>query len=473
MKPIRILVFAPMPPTISGGIEEYAYSVVAEMQKQQQQQQQQNNMDLKIRVVTSRFKDNSKYPSAADGYILIPSSIVCKRPLPISLLAFFKVINAIRESDIIHIHMPYPFLETFAAFFSKLFSKKVIVTYHMDAKIDDDDNDDKDNDNNRRSENIKENNNNKNKKLLYYFVEKMYYWLSARCALVLCDRICTNTKAYAVASPFLKKYMSKVQVIHQGIRKELYDYMDQSYVSEIRPKYLGQNYSYIVTFVGRLVPYKGLPYLIDAIRLLQKSNNRNNNNRNKIFFIIGGNGPQKQYLCNLVKSYNLDNVIFAGYVKDQDLFNLFAASDLVVSPSVSELESTPISLLSALAAGTSVIGTSIGGTAETIPNDGIRSSIIPIKNSKVLAETITSMLGKIKQRKEKLETNDNNEEMENNNQSKNNKNPPTPRFWSDVAKDYIQLVYRLLDNQAIKKDNNDTHPKGKKHLLTRGKIMDL
>ena len=81
MKPVRILAFAPMPPTISGGIEEYAYSVIAEMQKQQQQQQ--NKMDLKIRVVTSRFKDNSKYPSAADGYILIPSSIVYIRPLPI------------------------------------------------------------------------------------------------------------------------------------------------------------------------------------------------------------------------------------------------------------------------------------------------------------------------------------------------------------------------------------------------------
>ena len=48
------------------------------------------------------------------------------------------------------------------------------------------------------------------------------------------------------------------------------------------------------------------------------------------------------------------------------------------------------------------------------------------------------MLEKIKQRKEKLETN-------------NNKNLPAPRFWSDVANDYIELVYRLLDNQAIKK----------------------
>ena len=193
-----------------------------------------------------------------------------------------------------------------------------------------------------------------------------------------------------------------------------------------------------------MVSYRGLPYLIDAIRLLQNSNN--NNNRNKIFFIIGGNGPQKQYLCNLVKSYNLNNVIFAGYVKDQNLFNLFAVSDLVVSPSCG------LSLLLYLSFQQCrwyiVIGTSIGGTEETIPNDGIRSSIIPIKNSKILAETITSMLEKIKQRKEKLETN-------------NNKNLPAPRFWSDVANDYIELVYRLLDNQAIKRQQRYTSKRQK------------
>ena len=118
-----------------------------------------------------------------------------------------------------------------------------------------------------------------------------------------------------------------------------------------------------------------------------------------MLFIIGGDGPQKEYLIELVKSYNLKNIVFTGHVKDEDLFNLFAASDPVVSPSISELESTPISLLSALAVNTPVIGTSIGGTAETIPDDGITGSIVPIKDSKLLAETIKSMLERKKQNK--------------------------------------------------------------------------
>ena len=121
---------------------------------------------------------------------------------------------------------------------------------------------------------------------------------------------------------------------------------------------------------------------------------------------------------------SLTNVIFAGFVKNEDLFNLFAASDLVVSPSISELESTPISLLSALVAGTPVIGTSIGGTAEAIPNDGIRGTIISPKDSLALANAIMQMLKKDNRSKEKITF--------------------VPRFWSDVSRDYLRIAQSTL-----------------------------
>lgn len=392
-KPLRILTFAPMPPTITGGIEEYAYSVVDGMR----------NEGVNVTVVTSRFDkedDGAKYPAESEGYLYVPSRMFFKRPLPMSLSAFVRVAKAIRQSDVVHIHMPYPFLESFAAFMSKIYHKKIVVTYHMDAKID------------TESEITKE-------PLLHIIIQKLYTLISARWALSYCDVICSNTMAYAESSLILRRYLGKVQVVYQGIRKDLYDFLDTSSAKKMREKYLGQQYSYLVTFVGRLVPYKGLKYLIEAIDIIGEDKG--------ILFIIGGNGPQKKYLVDLVKKYNLTNVIFAGFVKDEDLFNLFAASDLVVSPSISELESTPISLLSALASGTPVIGTSIGGTAETIPNDGIWGSIIPPKDSKILAYTIVTMLKRNGYH----------------NRVKKTINPLPPRFWSDVALDYFRIVSEI------------------------------
>jgi glycosyltransferase involved in cell wall biosynthesis len=141
--------------------------------------------------------------------------------------------------------------------------------------------------------------------------------------------------------------------------------------------------------------------------------------------VIAGEGPQKQFLMELVREHNLTNVIFPGFISDEDLFNLLAASDLVVAPSISELESTPITLLSALMVGTPVIGTSIGGTGETIPNDGIRGSIIPIKESKILANTIDAMLS--------------NRENQTRDIVK-----IAPRFWSGVTNDYLQIIHDIL-----------------------------
>lgn len=393
IKGVRIVTFAPMPPTITGGIEEYAYSVVDGMM----------NLGAYVTIVTSKFRfsgNNSKH-SEASAYIYVPSMMFFKRPLPISIPAFFKIVAAIRNSDVIHIHMPFPFLESFAAITAKCLRKKIVVTYHMDAKID------------IESDNLKE-------PMVHSIIEKAYDLFSAKWPLYYSDIICTNTMSYAQGSRLLDKHMKKVKIIYQGIRKDLYDFLDRESAQQIREKYLHQDYLHLVTFVGRLVPYKGLKYLIEAAHIIGK--------RRKVLFVIGGNGPQKEDLIDLTKQYGLDNIIFTGFVKDDELFNLFAASDLVVSPSISELESTPISLLSALAAGTSVIGTSIGGTAETIPDDGISGAIVPPKNAKILAERIVALIDNL--------------------QNRQTKSTFHPRFWTDVASDYAEVINQLKIGQA-------------------------
>ena len=392
----KILTFCPLPPTITGGIEEYAYSVIEELR----------DKGYNVIVATSKFNDNIKYPDPKEGYIYVPSFSILKRPIPKNPASFLKLASAIRSSDIIHIHMPYPFIESFSALVSKLFHKKVVVTYHMDARIDD---------------------SFSSKKWVPFFsiIEKAYVWLSARWACSLCDVICTNTMGYALTSNVLKKYLSKIKVIHQGIRKELYNQLDYSKARELRSQYLNGRYSHMVTFVGRLVPYKGLHYLIEAVNILKVAHPN-------IIFVIGGNGPEKDKMMNMVNSYHLTNVKFIGFVPDDTLFSLFAASDLVVSPSISNLESTPISLLCALSSGTPVIGTEVGGTAETIPNDGVLGSIIPARDSNILAETIVKMLDK--KRTERIDKH-------------------LPRFWSEVTDDYLNLMMHMTSQRlaSIKK----------------------
>lgn len=395
MKP-KIVTFCPLPPTITGGIEEYAYSVIDEMRSK----------GYPVLTVTAQFNDNTKYPESNEGYFYISSFSLWKRPVPKNIFSLLRIVTIIRNSDIVHIHMPYPFLESFATITAKLFKKKVVVTYHADARIDDGSSSSK-------------------LALLYSFVEKAYVWLSAKWALSPSDVICTNTMAYAASSKVLNNYINKITVIHQGIKADLYKHLDYSKAGEMRSNYTKLGYSHIVTFVGRLVPYKGLPYLIHTIKILEGDNNN-------ILFVIGGSGPEKDNLVNMVNSYDLKNVKFIGFVPDEILFNLFAASDLVVSPSISNLESTPISLLCALSTGTPVIGTEVGGTAETIPNDEISGSVIPAGDSKKLAEAILKLLN-IK-RSGRVEI-------------------PQNRYWSHVANDYLELMTNMVTSGQSKVKN--------------------
>lgn len=383
----KVLTFCPLPPTITGGIEEYAYSVIENIRAK----------GYVVIVATAKFKDDEKYPDPKEGYIYVPSFSLWKRPVPKNIFSLFRLIPAIRNADIIHIHMPYPFLESFSAIVAKFFHKNVILTYHADARIDD-------------------SSASRKRKLLYSFIEKLYVWLSAAWPLSLSDVICTNTMGYALTSRVLKNYLNKIKIIHQGIKKENYQHLDYSKANAIRSMYVDQGYTHIVTFVGRLVPYKGLAYLIEAISILKKDHP-------DILFIIGGSGPEKEHLMKLTDSYGLQNVKFIGFVADDTLFNLFAASDVVVSPSISNLESTPISLLCALSTGTAVIGTEVGGTSETVPDDGASGSIIPVCDSKYLAVSIIKMLdmkraGKVQ--KQSL------------------------RFWSHVAEDYMKLFQTIV-----------------------------
>ena len=147
----------------------------------------------------------------------------------------------------------------------------------------------------------------------------------------------------------------------------------------------------------------------------------------RVFFVIGGKGPELDKLVNQTQTLGLKNVAFIGFVADAHLCSLFRASDIVVSPSVSALESTPISLLCSLMCGTPVIGTNIGGTEETIPN-GEYARIVNPQDSEGLAEAIINLL-------------------QGGQPVLSNKGPLIAlRFWSHVATDYDGVFNGLVPN---------------------------
>lgn len=101
----------------------------------------------------------------------------------------------------------------------------------------------------------------------------------------------------------------------------------------------GLNRDGYVLFLGRLVPEKGIHYLIDAYKQLSTD---------KKLVIAGGSSDSQEY-ANSLKDKASKNVIFTGAVDGEELRELFSNAYIYVLPS--DLEGMPISLLEAMSYG--------------------------------------------------------------------------------------------------------------------------
>lgn len=134
---------------------------------------------------------------------------------------------------------------------------------------------------------------------------------------------------------------------------------------------------FIITFVGRLHPQKGVQYLISAIGdLLDR-------NANVVCFIIG-DGPLRAQLEKQVQELGVqDAVHFMGF--RDDVANCMHQSDVVVMSSI--YEGLPLTPIEACSVGKAVIAPDIEGVREVVI-DGVNGRLFEPCNPHALAEAI-------------------------------------------------------------------------------------
>jgi glycosyltransferase involved in cell wall biosynthesis len=137
-----------------------------------------------------------------------------------------------------------------------------------------------------------------------------------------------------------------------------------------------------VVYFGRLSPGKGLRTLLEAAKRL--------NLESDIIVNILGDGPIKEELEEKVKTENIDNVKFLGYMKGEKLYNELRKNQIVVIPS-EWYENNPISILEAFALKKPVIGSRIGGIPELV-KDGKTGYTFEPGNAEDLSEKIKTLL---------------------------------------------------------------------------------
>ncbi len=126
-------------------------------------------------------------------------------------------------------------------------------------------------------------------------------------------------------------------------------------------------------YVGRLIDYKGIEYLIDSLQYLKTPD--------YILRIIG-DGPHKDYLEHLADN---SRIIFEGEKYFKDVEKSITDSNILILPSLTE--NLPNVILEALSFGVPVIATYVGAIPEIIKN-GYNGYLVETKNSVQIAEKI-------------------------------------------------------------------------------------
>lgn len=184
----------------------------------------------------------------------------------------------------------------------------------------------------------------------------------------------------------MKRFIKKAQAISPAIATA--EFKPVKY--EALFKHLGVSGKDIkIGFVGRIVYEKGIKYLLEAIPYLY--------NELVVFkiIIVGdyekvAGGSIKDELDHYMEKYP-DNILFTGYLNDEDRNKFYSGLDVLVLPSIDPLEAFGMVQVEAMLCGTPVVATNLPGVREVVNKSGY-GRISKIKDPKDIAQQIIEVV---------------------------------------------------------------------------------
>lgn len=321
---MRILHINPFFFPYYGGTENYLFELCRRLSKKNS-----------VSVVTSRLPNTEKVEEIEGVRVYRIRSIVLKKlpaflPPPLSIpLSFRRSLFEICEQekpDIVHLHNRFFLNFAAVAFWKKSLGAPLFLTLH-----------------NARTVGIGE-------EIDFWgqlFDDKIGNEIMRRS-----DRIIANSK-WTLDVTVPKDYpRKKTEVIFNGVDTRKFKRVK----TDIKDRF---GCEFLSTTVCRLIPQKGVEYLVNAVKEIEGD----------FKAVIIGRGPELKELKSLVKKFGLEKKIefITSFIPEEELIKYYSASDFSILPSL--WEPFGIVLIEAMACGNPVIATDVGGVPEVVSPD--------------------------------------------------------------------------------------------------------
>ena len=303
----------------SGGVEVVVYELATRMAKRGYDVTCYNRSGHHV----SGREFDAKKQSVHEGVRLKYVPTVQKRGLAaVSSSVFASVFAALSANKVVHIHAEGP---AFMCWLPRLLGKRVIVTVHgLDHQ-----------------------------RAKWGRFARTYIMMGEKNAVRFANEIIVLSKG--VEQYFEKNYGRKTYYIPNGVTRP-----EKAEAQEITSRFGLEKDSYIL-FLGRIVPEKGLDYLIEAFKSVKTD---------KKLVIAGGSSDTQAYYEKLKAAAADDGrIVFTGFVQGRTLAELYSNAYVYTLPS--DLEGMPLSLLEAMSYGNCCLVSDIAECTEVIGGHGM------------------------------------------------------------------------------------------------------
>jgi rhamnosyl/mannosyltransferase len=264
-------------------------------------------------------------------------------------------------ADIVNFHAPNPMGELSLLLSPAPRGAKTVCTYHGDAQ---------------------------RPKLLLPAYDALMRKFLGRCDAIIVSNPPLAENSRVIREPAARK---KTRVIPLGVRTKIYGLRGGEPEREARR--LTREIpleSFKVMYAGRMVYYKGLGVLLDAMRVI-RSRGGTKGGRAISAFMVGG-GPLEKELRADIRRFNLEGCVFILPHQPDEIYRaMFSLADCFVLPSTHKTEAYGIVLAEAMASGLPPVSTELGTGTSWINRAGETGLVVPPGDAKALADAITRL----------------------------------------------------------------------------------
>ncbi len=311
-----------------------------------------------VTVLTSRYEPQLPRQEVKDGVRIVRAPVMFRVSKGVIMPTFgYLAWKLALKNDVIHLHLPQ-FDAAGVALRGRLLRKPTVISYHSDLLLP--------------------------PGLFNRFVNQVVLEMN-NLAAIFAHRIGAYTQDFADHSPYLRRFASKVQVIHPPV--ELPETTPEA-VSAFKTKFNPGAREPVIGMATRFAAEKGVEILLEALPAVL------NRYPNAMVLYAGqyqGVWKEEAYLQRLLptiqENQGRGQWQFTGNLSPQDMAAFYANLDVLVVPSLNSTETFGLVQIEAMMNGVPTVASDLPGVRQPPRMTGM-GEVVPIGDSPALAVAI-------------------------------------------------------------------------------------